>query len=263
MTLRVVPLGTNGYIPALGRHTASYLLLTPVQAILLDAGTGIARLLEQPLIDLLAPYDCLNVILSHYHLDHIVGLSYLAGTWTRGTLRIYAPGRPLVDAEPEDALNRLLSPPLFPQRLAEFPAATEVIPLTTLSLTIGGLAIALRVQTHPGGSLGMRIGDSLAYVTDTIVDDATADFVRGVRLLLHEVWLTDAEAHLDEPERGRHSYVSGVAQIAQRAAVGELMPIHHKPTRSREEIAEMARELHALAGVSVTVAQEGRVYPLA
>ncbi len=24
MTLRVVPLGTNGYIPTLGRHTASY-----------------------------------------------------------------------------------------------------------------------------------------------------------------------------------------------------------------------------------------------
>jgi len=94
------------------------------------------------------------------------------------------------------------------------------------------------------------------------VDDATADFVRGVRLLLHEVWLTDAEAHLDEPERGRHSYVSGVAQIAQRAAVGELMPIHHKPTRSQEDIAEMARELHALAGGRVTVAQEGHVYSL-
>ncbi len=66
------------------------------------------------------------------------------------------------------------------------------------------------------------------------MDDATADFVRGVRLLLHEVWLTDAEAHLDD--RSVTALVrERVAQIAQRAAVGELMPIHHKPTRSREK----------------------------
>ncbi len=169
------------------------------------------------------PYECLNVILSHYHMDHAGCLSYLAGTWTRGTVRIYAPGHPFVDVDPEETLNKLLSPPLFALTLAEFPARMEVVPVTAARLRIGDLTIALRAQNHPGGSMGVRIDDTVAYVTDTPVDEATAEFVQGTRLLLHEAWLTDLEAERDEAERARHSSCSGVAHIARRGAVGELV----------------------------------------
>jgi len=262
MTMRMVPLGTNGFFPSMGRHTMSFLLLTQKEAILLDAGTGVARLLEQPIAELLEPYDCLNVILSHYHMDHVGGLSYLAGTWTRGTVRIFAPAPPFVEVDPEETLNKLLSPPLFALRLAEFPATMEVVPVTSAGLRIGDLAIELRAQNHPGGSMGVRIADTVAYVTDTVVDEATAGFVQGTRLLLHEAWLTDFEAERDEAERARHSYCSGVAQIAMRGAVGELMPVHHHPKRSHADICRLAQEMGTLSGVKVTVPQEGEIYHL-
>jgi len=262
MSTRLVPLGINGYIPSFGRQTMSFLLLTGKEALLLDAGTGVGRLLEPTIIGLLRPYDCLNIILSHYHLDHVVGLSYLPGTWMRGVVRIYAPGSPFVEVEPDEALGRLLRPPLFPRRFEDFPTPVEVIPAKSGFLKIGNMSVQLHGQNHPGGSVGVRIGDGIAYVTDTPVEQTTETFVQGVKLLLHEVWLTDEEAERDEVEREKHSYVSGVAQIAKHAKVGSLMPIHHQPKRSDAEIHKLVQEMEALAGVEGVVPEEGRIYPL-
>jgi ribonuclease BN (tRNA processing enzyme) len=262
MSTRLVPLGINGFIPSFGRQTMSFLLLTGNEALLLDAGTGVGRLLEPTIIDLLQPYDCLNIILSHYHLDHVVGLSYLPGTWMRGIVRIYAPGRPFVEAEPDEAFGRLLQPPLFPRRFQDFPTRVEVFPLKSGFLKIGNMSIQLHGQNHPGGSLGVRIGDGIAYVTDTPVEQTTQTFVQGVKLLLHEVWLTDEEAEQDEVECEKHSYVSGVVQITKHAKVGSLMPIHHHPRRLDVDIHKLAQEMEALAGVEVIVPEEGKVYPL-
>jgi len=262
MSARLVPLGINGFIPSFGRQTMSFLWLAGNEALLLDAGTGVGRLLEPAMIDLLQPYDCLNIILSHYHLDHVVGLSYLPGTWMRGVVRIYAPGRPFVETEPDEALGRLLQPPLFPRRFEDFPARVEVVPIKSGFLKIGDMSIQLQGQNHPGGSVGVRIGDAIAYVTDTPVAQTTQTFVQGVNLLLHEVWLTDEEAEQDEAEREKHSYVSGVAQIAKHAKVGNLMPIHHHPKRLDEEIHKLGHEMEVLAGVEVVVPEEGRIYPL-
>src|ERR1044072_2904577 len=56
VNLRLVPLGTNWYIPSHGRQTMCFLLLDgDGAALLLDAGTGLARLLAPEIAALLAP----------------------------------------------------------------------------------------------------------------------------------------------------------------------------------------------------------------
>lgn len=262
MSIRLVPLGTNGFIPTFSRQTMSFLLLTENEALLLDAGTGMGRLLEPTIKDLLQPFDCLNIILSHYHLDHVIGLSYLPGTWMRGSVRIYAPGRPFVEAEPGQAFGRLLQPPLFPRKFEDFPTAVEVLPVKSGFLKIGNISVELRGQNHPGGSVGVRIGDEIAYVTDTPVEQATRVFVQGVKLLLHEVWLTDEEAKDDKAEREKHSYLSGVAEIARQAKAGRLMPIHHHPKRLDVDVHKVVQEMKTLAGIEVIFPEEGKVYPI-
>lgn len=237
-------------------------MLNENEALLLDAGTGVARLLEQRIIDLLRPYHCLNIILSHYHLDHVMGLSFLIGAWTRGPVRIYAPGPPFVEATPEEALDGLLGPPLYPLTIRDFPTPVEVLPVTQERLQIGSLSLRLRPQKHPGGSAGIRIGDTIAYVTDTVVDDATPAFAQGVELLLHEVYLTDAEAEKADVEHMGHSYASGVAWIARQAGVGCLMPIHHHPKRSDADLRALTREMEDRAGIQAAVPEEGQVYEL-
>lgn len=255
--MRLVPLGTNGYIPSHGRQSMAFLVLLDEAAILLDAGTGVARLLEPEIEALLEGYDALDLVLTHYHLDHVVGVSFLPGVWPTRPVRIHAPGPPLVETDPAEALCRLIHPPLFPIPLPEYPMAVELERLTGERAQVGGLEVRLRPQEHPGGSVGVRLGDALAYVTDTVADDATADFAAGVDLLLHEVWLGPG----GEAGTTGHSAADDVARIASRAGVPRLMPVHHHPRCSRSDLERLATELSRLApGVEVVLPEEGRVY---
>ncbi|HXG31919.1 MAG TPA: MBL fold metallo-hydrolase [Bryobacteraceae bacterium] len=251
---RIVPLGLNGYFPSHGRQTMSFLLLAADGAFLLDAGTGASRLFEPRLGALLEPYGELHVVLSHYHLDHVAGLAYLPAVWGR-RVRVYAPAAPLVDAEPEAVLDRLLAPPLFPSSWRSFGLAVEA--LREERARIGGLEARLWRQPHPGGSAGIRLGDEIAYLTDTSSGPDAAPRVSGVRLLLHELWATGEEAG-DAAGKG-HSHFGAVAELVRRAGVPAVMLIHHHPGRSDEEIAGLVARMERETGARVLAAAEGEV----
>lgn len=260
METRIIPLGVNGYIPTFGRQTMSFLVLIGDRAILLDAGSGVARLSEQRIRDLLQPFGSLDVILSHYHLDHVVGLSYLHGLWAGRPMTIYAPGSSFTGCEPEKILNRLISPPLFPIPIDQFPGLSGIVPLVGTATSLGDIPLCLRGQKHAGGSMGVRIGDEIAYVTDTAALDETAAFCAGVSLLLHEVWLTDEEAAVDAAPLAGHAAVAEVAAIAGEAAVKRLMPVHHHPSRDDTALASIVAALASGSGVDVVLPEEGRIY---
>lgn len=255
--MQLLPLGTNGFIPSHGRQTMSFLLVDSGAALLLDAGSGVARLLEDPVAAALDGVERLDVVLTHYHLDHVIGLSYLPGVARDRRVRIFAPAPPLTEGGPE-ALGRLIAPPLFPITLDRWPMPVEVVPYGGPELEVESFHLRVRAQRHPGGSVGIRVDDRLAYVTDTVVDPETARFARGVGTLLHEVWLTAAEAEHDDAGRTGHSAAPGVAELARRAAVGRLIPIHHHPRRSAAGIEELARDLALRSGCEVSLALEGR-----
>lgn len=260
---RLVPLGTNGFIPTFGRQTMSFLVLAPGGALLLDAGSGVARLAEERVCGLLAPYERLDIVLTHYHLDHVVGLSYLTALWRGRPVRLFAPAPPLVDGTPEEALGRLVAPPLFPLTLSTLPLPVEVVTVTGGGpVEAAGLELRFRRQDHPGGAAGVRVGDLLAYATDTTADDGTAAFAAGVDLLLHECWATDAEAAADPAANRGHSAVGGVARVARAANVGRLLTVHHHPLKRDAELARMAAAVAEQSGVETGVAEEGMVYSL-
>jgi ribonuclease BN (tRNA processing enzyme) len=226
------------------------------RALLLDAGSGLGRLVEPDVARLAGRIHALDIVLSHYHLDHVIGLSYLAAVWRRGPVRIFAPAFPLVDAEPEEALERLCSPPLLSSPLSRFPGPVEVIPVREEEFEAAGFPMRAWRQDHPGGSIGLRVGTDIAYLTDTSVDEAVVAEVAGVRLLIHELWLTDEEA-AGSPAKG-HSHVGAVAHLARLAKPRLILPVHHHPRRSNEEIRRMAAELAVRAGIPAVCAEEGR-----
>lgn len=254
--MKLLPLGTNGFIPSRGRQTMSFLVVDGDAALLLDAGSGLARLLEPAATAALAGIERLDLVLTHYHLDHVVGLSYLPGVARERRLRVFAPAPPLTEGGPE-ALATLIAPPLFPITLDRWPMPVEVVPYGGPELEIGPFRLRVRAQRHPGGSAGLRLDDRLAYVTDTVVDPETARFARGVGTLLHEVWLTASEAEREDAGRTGHSAAPGVADLARRAAVGRLVPVHHHPRRDAEAIEELARDLAARSGREVRITVEG------
>lgn len=262
----LISLGINGFFPGHGRQTACYLFLPDTRtALLLDAGTGLARLGEPAVAAKLAACQELHILLSHYHLDHVSGLFYLPGVWRGRRAVIHAPSTPLVTAAGQEAVVRLLSPPYFPLALQDLPV--EVVAVSTTEVTIAGLKVRFRHQEHPGGSVGIRIEDFLCYVTDTPPDPETAAFARGCHLLLHEVWFTDAEvAALGGPDgapvKCGHSWAGAVAELATRAAVGALAPVHLAPWRGPGEVASLVGALREKAGVPVIMLEEGKEFAL-
>ena len=62
-------LGTSGYHPTRQRDTAC--LMIPELGVILDAGSGIFRARE------LIETKELHIFLTHVHLDHVVGLTFL------------------------------------------------------------------------------------------------------------------------------------------------------------------------------------------
>jgi ribonuclease BN (tRNA processing enzyme) len=256
--MRLIPLGINGFVPTFGRHTTSFLVLTSDTAILLDAGTGLARLFENHFVDLLSPYGELHIILSHYHLDHIVGLSYLAGIRRKLPISIFAPVPPFVESNPDAAVRLLLQPPFFSLTLEQFPMRVRFVPIANSEFQVGSLPVSVRAQTHPGGSIGIRLGD-LVFMTDTIVDINAVNFMRGAKLLLHEVWLGLDDVKGNENDLFAHSDAAGVVKLALAAEIHQMIPIHLHPKRTGKEIEHLAEGM-TRGGLQVTVPVEGHVY---
>ena len=67
--MKVVLLGTTGYHPNDRRQTACMML--PELGVAFDAGTATYRVSEY------LSTDSLDIFLSHAHLDHVVGLTFL------------------------------------------------------------------------------------------------------------------------------------------------------------------------------------------
>jgi len=219
--MKVHFLGTGGYHPNERRHTACILL--PEVGVVFDAGTAVFRVAAR-----LATRD-LHVFLTHAHLDHIVGLTYLLGPMHTGQIQSVAVygAREYLDA----IRTHLFSQPLFPVLPAfEFHVLNERVVLP------GGGELTHCRLNHPGGALGYRAwwpGHSMAYITDTVADGSYTDFVRGVDLLIHECNFADDSAAW--AAKTGHSHTSAAAQAARDAGVKRLLLTHFDPRHPEDD----------------------------
>ena len=171
-------LGSGGWIPTPERETCCALVRSEGHGVLIDAGTGVRRLIEQPA--LLAGLERLDIVLTHFHLDHVAGLGYVPALELRPT--IWGGGVPLTGETTENVLARLLGRPFFPVPLETLFAGVRDLPNHPLEL--GPLSVESRIQHHHADpTLALRIG-GLVYCTDTAADAATPEFAAVRRAAL-------------------------------------------------------------------------------
>jgi ribonuclease BN (tRNA processing enzyme) len=212
-------LGSGGWISTAERATTSILVRTGDHALVIDAGTGLHRLVTDRA--LLAGAQGLDVVLTHFHLDHVVGLAYLPALDRHAT--VWGPGAWLYDTPTRELLAPLLEPPLSPFGPAELP---EVRELGEGSQSIGGFDVRTRAQPrHSAPTAGIRIGGDLAVVTDTGYDERTAELAGGVTHLLHEAW--SSSGGRPSLEQSPSGFDAGRAAAGAKAR--ELTLIHLDP----------------------------------
>ena len=78
--MKVVFLGTVGYYPTETRHTNCVVIKD--LSIIIDAGSGFFRLPR------FITSDEITILLSHYHMDHICGLTQLLGLFKGKRVKI-------------------------------------------------------------------------------------------------------------------------------------------------------------------------------
>ena len=215
--MRLLLLGTAGYHPNDKRNTAC--LMFPELGLVFDAGTSMFRVREH------LQTTTLDIFLTHAHLDHVVGLTFLLDVLyekSMDAVRVHGERHKLVAIE-----EHLFSEHLFP-----VPPPYTAVPLEgAVPLPDGGSINHFHLD-HPGGSVGYRVDwpdRSMAYVTDTTAapDAPYIDMIRGVDLLVHECNFPDGMEAM--ALKTGHSCTTPVAQVAAAAGVGRLVLVHVNP----------------------------------
>jgi len=171
---------TGSQYTVYGGDTTSVLVLgNSGERIVIDAGTGLSNLLPH----LGDSNDPLVMLLSHYHLDHMMGLPSFKPLYQRDrSIKIVgmvpSSGRP----DTWQALSTLMDEPYWPVSLQDTGAMLVTIDVSARDgswlgdinrecLVVGQLEVRVCPVDHPGGCLAWRIdepssGASLVFATD-------------------------------------------------------------------------------------------------
>jgi phosphoribosyl 1,2-cyclic phosphodiesterase len=237
--------------------------------LVLDAGTGIRALGAK--LNAERPPE-IHLLLSHLHLDHLVGLGFFRPLFTPGLqVHMWGPQSPTETLEAR--ISRYLSPPLFPVQLADLQADVTLHDVPEGSWEIGSARVLGDPVSHQGPTLGYRIeenGRALTYIPDhepaigVDLTDVEQDWISGFRLaadtdiLLHDAQYT-REEYIDHIGWG-HSSIDHVVTLAKRAQARELVLFHHDPFHSDADLELLqieARRLWGAQGTQPVLAFEG------
>ena len=277
--MRIVLCGVRGSTPApgpdfvrYGGHTSCVALAHDGEApsLLLDAGTGLRRLTG--LLDG-GPFRG-SILLGHLHWDHTHGLPFCpAVDRDDAAATVYVPAQ----GDALDVLTRAMSPPHFPITPDQLRGAWGFRSLEPGTHEIEGFTVTAAEVPHKGGrTFGFRVGDErgvLTYVSDHCPTElgpgpdglgerheAVLELARGADVLLHDAQYLDEE--LPAKAHFGHAAVGYAVGLAEAANVRRLVLFHHDPSRTDEQLDDLAATWGRAGAPSVTVAREGDVIEL-
>lgn len=224
-----------------GGHTScSSLRLGPEAHLVVDAGTGLCDLGERIMAESGGGNIHIDLLLTHFHLDHIMGFPFFAPLYSpRTALTVHTPGDP---RDTEAALAGLMAGRYFPVRLDGTASRKEFRDLEP-GLTIGGIHVSSCPLRHPQGSVAYRLasdGASLVLATDTEhpeagVDERLAAFADGADWLVYDAMYTPAEYEAGKKGWGHSTWLAGT-QLAAAARVGSLVLSHLNPSHADADV---------------------------
>lgn len=258
--MKIIIGGTRGTSPVaqpeavrFGGETTSVLVRSATRdTVVLDAGTGLRVLGRRALRD---PPTELLLLLTHFHLDHIMGWPSFPLLYHKGvTLRVasaHEKGR-----EAQEILSRLMRPPLWPVQMDHVRAELRFGPPPA---SWGTLTIRSCAVHHPGGCMAYRLdepatGASVVFASDIEWPLSTKNereaFLRlcrepsPCRLLLFDGQFN--RATYPSFEGWGHSRWQDAVEVAQQAGAERLRIIHHAPDNTDEQLSRIDRRALAL-----------------
>lgn len=211
-----------------GCATSCYLLRENDYALIIDCGSGLAN--AKPLIA-----DCkrIDVIITHLHYDHVIGLLHPAVFPKEATVRFYSGfGNP----DDDNGIRRFMAEPFWPF----LPTLGEFILMKAgdcINLQNGETADIFK-GCHPNGCMMARVNfedKRIFFVGD--YEHGTielGELVDGVDILVYDGSYTD-EQYPSREGWGHSTWRCGT-ETAKRANVKTLIITHHGPEKDDDTL---------------------------
>lgn len=228
--MKIVFLGTNGWYDTATGNTICTLLKTTEGDILLDAGYGITKADRYGVGENGRP---VYIFLSHFHLDHVVGLHTLAKFSFPGGLTICGPegSRSILHTLVNQPFTLALGDLPYPARVLELPAELNQLPFSVVA----------RPLLHASLTLGYRLdleNRIISYCPDTGYCDNAVGLSREAELVIAECAYQSGQGSEDWP----HLNPETAARIAKEARAKRLALVHFDariyPTLELRRVAE-------------------------
>jgi len=266
--------GVRGTVPTPFPDRLRYGGNTPCAAValgddaflVLDAGTGL-RVMGHTLLQAGRNKNLrFDIFLSHYHFDHLEGLSLFPALYEAGChIRVH--GASTLDRTVGDVLRTLVAPPYFPVALTGAPAGVDFHVLNGEPVQVGALTVATLPLRHPDGCTAFRLehpGGRLVFATDhehgdEVVDRSLVEFARDAAVLVYDATYEPAE--YEEMRRGwGHSTWYAAVQTALAAKVRRLVLFHHHPEHTDDQL-DAIQQLARQEFPDTDMAREGMEVP--
>lgn len=249
--------GVRGSIQTSGPNTKNYgsrtsctLVSEDGHSLILDAGSGI-----QQFNSLNLPHKNIHILLTHLHMDHILGLGFFNPFFIPGQ-DVHIWGPTAVTQSLRSRLGRYLSPPLFPVLLRDLPCKLTFHEIGNSEFEVEHFKIKTNYIIHPGPTMGFRVTgkkSAFTYIPDhepalgrngMILDTkwiSGYNLAAGADLLYH-----DAQYSSEEYENKKgwgHSSMKDAILFASICKVKKLLLAHHDPSHSDEQLNNLFESL--------------------
>jgi len=263
--MKITLFGVRGTSPVTGAQFSRYggdttsLLVEGAEGemIALDAGTGIRRLGER--LRQGEKQNSLLVLMTHYHLDHIIGLPLFRPLY-EGKWKITFAANARAEKAPEEIIPRILAQPFWPLQIEDLQARIDFRTLAGSSsrrpLHHGALRVRWSPLHHPGGCTAYRFdepdgGASFVFATDGEWQESTPEEKEAFRRLCDvpgppDLLIFDGQFGPTNYKKFRgwgHSSWADAVEVSRLVKAEKLLITHHAPENDDNHLDQVEAEL--------------------
>ncbi len=219
--------------------------------IIIDAGTGIVQLGNE-----LPDEGILHLFISHWHLDHVCGLSFLKALHNpKWKIHLYLP------KGQHQLLDTFFNGIFFPLKAEHLRCQLTVHELSEeKKVEIGSITIESPLVPHVGVCHGFVLTDSdasnssIAILTDVEISPEKIEETNKVKKILKNVSIAFVDAYFTEDEYYDHIGWGHTAmgfwfEVVKDTAVKHIVCTHHNIHRTDTELDTLAREFSNLSQI--------------